>query len=145
MNSVLFLTAGNLLLSATVSAMIYVMSRHSQNLGKQQVPFRVERSKRRGRGRVLQPYLYMVHIQFKDTAFCRLVTEEEYRGICRNSYGTMEVYIREFIHVLCSPDWQKYEFSLTETDWYHQDRKRCGKLFLFIFIAWEILILFLTL
>lgn len=145
MNSVLIWSMVNLLLSVAISAMVYIMSRHSQNLGKQQVPFRAERIKRSGKGRAGQPYLYMVHIQFKDTAFSRLVTEEEYQSICRNSCGTVEVYIREFIHVLCSPDWQKYEFSLTEKDWYQQDRNRCGKLFLFIFIAWEILILLLAL
>lgn len=145
MNSLLILSVGNLLLSAAVSAMIYGMSRHSKNLGKQQVPFRAERIRRRGKGKMWKPYLYMVHVRFKDTTFSRLVSEEEYQRICKSPYNIAEVYIREFTHVLCSPDWQKYQFSLTETDWCQQDWKRCSRLFLFIFIVWEILILFFTL
>lgn len=145
MSSILILSVGNFLLSAAVSAIIYGISRHSKNLGKQQVSFSAERIRRRGRGKRWKPYLYMVHVRFKDTTFNRLVSEEEYRRICISPYNITEVYIREFIHVLCSPDWQKYQFSLTETDWCQQDRKRCSILFLFIFIVWEILILFLTL
>ncbi len=145
MNSILILSVGNLLLSAAVSAIICGMSRHSKNLGKQQVPFSAERIRRRGRGKVLKPYLYMVHVRFKATTFSQLVSKEEYQRICQSPYNIAEVYIREFKHDLCSPDWQKYQFSLPETDWRQQDRKRCSRLFLFIFIVWEILILFFTL
>lgn len=145
MNSVLIFSVSNLLLSAAVSAIIYGMSGHSENHGKQQVPFSAERIRRKGRGKAWKPYLYMVHVRFKDTTFSRLVSEEEYQRICKSPYNIAEVYIREFTYVLCSPDWQKYQFSLTETDWRQQDRKRCIRLFLFIFIVWEILILIFTL
>ena len=144
MGNVLSLSIGNLLLSAAVSAMVYGMSRHFRNLGKKQVPFRAERIKRKGKGKALQPYLYRVHVRFKDSDFCQLVTEEEYRDKCGIPDGNLEVYIREFSHVLCSPDWQKYEFSLTETDWHYRDWNRCSRLFVFIFAVWEILILLLA-
>lgn len=137
MKILLTLSAANLLLGLALSAAVYCMGRHSRDLGRQLVFYTAEKVGRRGRGRHRLPYLYRVTVRFNGAVFSRLVTEEEYLGICDCQSGDMEVYIREFAHVLCSPDWQKYEFSLTKTDWRSRDRKRCVKLFLSIFVAWE--------
>jgi len=87
----------------------------------------------------------MVNVRFRDAVFGKLVTEREYLKICESQPENLEVYIREFTHPLCSPDLQKYEFSLREIDWHRRDRKRCAKLFLVVFGVWEAWILLMIL
>ncbi len=142
---ILVLSIINLLLSLALAAAVYWMSRNARDWGRQRLAFTAECIRRQGRGKCRQPHLYMVNVRFRDAVFGKLITEGEYGKVCENRTGYLEVYIREFPCRLCSPELQKYEFSMAETDWKYYDRKRCGSLFLFAFAAWEALILLMTL
>ena len=66
------------------------------------------------------------------------MTKEEYEALLGRQRRLF--YVREFPNRLLNPDFEKYEFSLQETDWSRGDNRRCRKGFLTVFLSLEVIL-----
>ena len=134
-------TVVNLLINLFLLYLVRKACRQAVNLGWQQADFRAERLKVRNyRRRIRAPYLYRVNLSFRGRRYFVTVSKEEYEELLLNRTGRAMFYVREFPGRWKGPDFEKYEFSLRETDWDRQDRGRCLKGVLTVFVPLELIL-----
>ena len=143
----LFLTGTgvNLFFNLFLLCIVRLLYGQSRNLGWQKAEFRAERIKvRRYRRRRRTPYIYRADIVFRGGRYMLSVTTEAYEALCGNRTGSGMFYVREFPVRFLNPDFEKYEFSLGETDWSREDRRKCRKGFLAVFVPLELMLCILA-
>ncbi len=132
-------TAINLLFNLLLFAWEKKLYSQAVNLGWQQADFQAEQIQVQGRRRRrTMPYLYGVRICFRGGCYFFRVTKEEYEALLGRQRRLF--YVREFPNRLLNPDFEKYEFSLQETDWSRGDNRRCRKGFLTVFLSLEVIL-----
>ena len=71
---------------------------------------------------------------------CSSDLKRDYTELRKNEMGKTYVYVREFPSRFLNPNFEKYDFSLREVDWYKRDRKSSLKSSLYMFVMLEAII-----
>lgn len=132
-----FWTAVNLAINFGLYAIMLRLYGMATDLGQHTVGFHVIHIQPRRR-RIGYDILCIHHETYKGAL---VLSKDEQETINNNRTGYVRVYVRQFPSRLLSPNLETYEFSLQKQDWEARDRKICRRMFWFLFLAMETIIL----